>query len=382
MTPGARVAAAIDIIDQVNDGRAAEQALTRWARASRFAGSGDREAVRDHVYDVIRNRRTYAAFGGGETGRALMLGQSRANDADLDALFSGVGHAPEAVTAQERGRFGTPTSKDIWNLPDWLIPLFKADLGDDGLGVAEQLARRAPITLRVNVARISVSEAAERLAAEGIKTIPNPRANAALTVIDGTRRIRGSDSYKDGLIELQDASSQAMVEGLPEVRNALDYCAGGGGKALAMAARGWDVTVHDSDSARMKDIPARSARAGVTLTWFDPSNPGLFDLVLCDVPCSGSGSWRRAPETKWSLKQDDITALNHTQADVISHAKEHVRVGGYLVYATCSIFAQENNAQIERFKESDQAWTIIHAFQWDVSSEGDGFYVAHLRREV
>ena len=165
MTPGARIAAAMDILGDMSEGMAAEQALTRWARRSRFAGSKDRAAIRDHVFDLLRQRRSAAHFGKGDSPRALMTGLLHQQGADLGALFNGQGHAPEPLSPEE-AEFPPPPTEDgiLWNLPDWLVPEFESALGPSAEPTALALQQRAPVTLRVNHARADRDAVRERLA--------------------------------------------------------------------------------------------------------------------------------------------------------------------------------------------------------------------------
>jgi len=384
MTPGARVAAAIEILDRIQSGQPAEQALTRWARANRFAGSGDRAAIRDHVYDVLRNRRSDACLGGGKTGRSLMIGRLRAQDAEIADLFNGVGHAPEQLSVAEKSAGETPQEKeDIWNLPLWLVNAFSQSLGKRAESTARALAMRAPVTLRVNTRKTGVPEAQAHLQQEGIDTTENPRAETALTITKSPRRLRNSPIYLNGLVELQDGSSQAAIAGVEGMGTALDFCAGGGGKALALAASGWHVTAHDVDANRMRDIPARALRGGHDIALCpseDIKRAGTFDLVFCDAPCSGSGTWRRSPEAKWALTPERLQDLVKLQAQVLDEAQDHVAPKGQLVYATCSVLKEENEAQIHAFLARNTRWQATHIQRWDVDDWGDGFFVAHMSR--
>ena len=339
MTPGARVAAAIEILDTWNDGMAAEQALTRWARRSRFAGSKDRAAIRDHVFDVLRCRRSAAHAGNGESGRALMLGLLRLQDIDPDPLFDGAGHAPSPLTPSERIQPAAAQSEGArWDLPDWLIPLFEESLNEKAFSTAQALRERAPVTLRVNLSKCAPQDAAERLRVEGVETRPNSLCEAAFTVTEGARKIRNSQTYLDGMVELQDASSQAATASVPQARRVLDYCSGGGGKALALAARSdTHVFAHDIDPKRMRDLPERARRADVDiplLSTLDLKGEAPFDMVFCDAPCSGSGAWRRAPEGKWSLTQSRLGELRTIQDQILDLAATYVSDSGTLVYAT------------------------------------------------
>ena len=383
MTPGARVAAATEIIDAIAGGRAAEQALTRWARNSRFAGSKDRAALRDHVFDVLRNWRSDAVRGGGDTGRARMIGRLRDLGIEPADMFTGQGHAPSVLTEEEKASGDMPeTPGDLWNLQDWLVPHFKESLGEDAERTAMALATRAPVTLRVNRTRSTVDQAQAALLSEGVSTVRNTRAETALTVTEGARRVRLSQAFADGLIELQDASSQAAVAGFQQAGRALDFCSGGGGKALALAAQGWAVTAHDIDPERMRDLPARAARGGHSIDICPPDKVGAagqFHLVFCDAPCSGSGTWRRTPDAKWALTQDRLTALQQMQADVLDTAVAHVAPGGVLAYATCSVLAVENAVQVSAFCARHPGWRVVSTRTWPVDEDGDGFYLACLQ---
>ncbi|MEL6313568.1 MAG: RsmB/NOP family class I SAM-dependent RNA methyltransferase, partial [Pseudomonadota bacterium] len=164
MTPGARISAAIAVLDQVLSGMAAEQALTRWARQARYAGSKDRAAVRDHVFQALRCRRSYAAWGGGMNGRAIMIGAIRVQDGDPETLFSGEGHAPAPLSPEERTR-ARPNLSDaeMADLPDWVWSVFQEDLGPRALETATAQKARAPIALRVNESMNTVPQAIEML---------------------------------------------------------------------------------------------------------------------------------------------------------------------------------------------------------------------------
>jgi 16S rRNA (cytosine967-C5)-methyltransferase len=381
MTPAARLSAAIGILDRILAGSPAEQALTNWGRASRFAGSGDRNAVRDLVFDALRCRRSFAALGGGETGRGLILGGLRSAGQDPESFFTGEGHAPAPLTSADAGQ--TPEGYAAHDLPDWLGPRMEQDLGADFRAFAEALRHRAPVFLRVNTARCALSDAQAALAAEGIETVPHPLSPTALQVTGGARKVAGSAAYADGMVELQDAASQAVVDALPlaDGQRVLDYCAGGGGKTLAMAARArLKLFAHDADPRRMRDLPARAKRAGARVTLTEAPQ-GPFDLVLADAPCSGSGSWRRAPEGKWLLTPERLEAVIAVQAQILDRITALVGPGGVLAYATCSLLRAENEAQIAAFQARSPGWSLTSQRRLTPLDGGDGFFVAVLRRD-
>lgn len=386
MTPAARVQAAVEVLDDILQGAAAEQALTRWARRSRFAGSKDRRAVRDHVYQVLRARRSYAALGGALTGRGLMIGLLRAGRGPLDALFSGEGYGPAPLTDEEKT--GTPLadSRAKWNLPDWLIDAFQTSLGEEARQQATALTERAPVMLRVNLRKISRREAVEALARDGIVARPDGIADTALLVEDGAARIGASVSYRSGLVELQDGASQAAMAQLevPPGAKVLDYCAGGGGKTLALAARHdarWFA--HDVDRRRMGDLAPRAARAGVSVTELASEtlmSAAPFGLILCDAPCSGSGTWRRTPDAKWALTPARLDELVALQARILDEAAGLVAKDGRLAYLTCSVLDVENEKQIQSFMRRNSSWNSVSRMRWPISGSGDGFFLAQLVR--
>ena len=383
MTPAARVAAAIEILDMIGDGLPAEQVLTRWGRGNRFAGSKDRAAIRDHVFDVLRVRRSAAWLGNAATGRGLMIGLLRLQGIDPATLFTGEGHAPAPLMDHEMQLpEGEMPDADAWNLPDWLTERFAEGLGDAAAETAQKLQGRAPVSLRVNVAKTNTSDAILMLKEAGVEVVENPLSATALTVVEGSRRIRNTPAYMDGFVELQDASSQAVVDALPKAGRVLDYCAGGGGKALAIAARGANaVFAHDIDVGRMRDLPLRAARAEAEITQLEGSDLatfGPYDLVLVDAPCSGSGSWRRAPEAKWRLTPEQLAQTADLQDSILDAAAALVAEGGTLVYATCSILPDENQQRVAAFLARNNGWVCTWEKTFEVSDLGDGFYSAHL----
>lgn len=381
MTPGARVSAAIEVLDRIRGGEPAEKALTNWARGARYAGSKDRAALRDHVFSVLRCWRSCAARGGGADGRALMLGSLRGQGINPDEVFTGEGHAPARLTETERVA-AVPDSAAARDLPDWLWPQFEASLGPTAEAAAAALRQRAPIMLRVNARRATREAALARLAAEGVVAQPVDIAKTALQVLEGERKITTSQCYADGWIELQDGSSQAAMEVLdvPEGARVLDYCAGGGGKALALAARvDGAFFAHDAAPQRMRDLPVRAARAGAEVRLVTQPE-GSFDVVLCDAPCSGSGTWRRNPEAKWALTPTRLTELTEIQRQILSEAASLVAPGGLLAYATCSVLDAENQEVIGRFSRDHPEWALQGGQRWPISEAGDGFYLAQLRR--
>ncbi|MEP2532557.1 RsmB/NOP family class I SAM-dependent RNA methyltransferase [Shimia sp.] len=382
MTPAARVQTAIEILDDVLAGKPAEKALTGWARRSRYAGSKDRAAVRDHVYDALRRRNSAAALGGGLSGRAVMIGLLRQEGVDLDTLFTGPPYAPEPLKVSET-EFAVETVP--LDVPDWLVEPLRASLGAVFDESMRYLKQRAPVGLRVNLQKTTRSAAQAALQENGIETRAASKAESGLLVTLGARKIAQSPAYRDGLVELQDVSSQSAVEAIPlcDGMSVLDYCAGGGGKLLAMAGRARGrFYAHDALAHRMRDLPSRADRAGVKVVLIEePAQHAPYDLVFCDVPCSGTGTWRRTPDSKWRFTQPDLDKLLELQQQILSDASELVKPKGTLVYATCSILLDENSVQIAQFLKNHPEWRLAKDCQLPICTDSDGFYFATLTRD-
>ena len=386
MTPAARIAAAAAILDQVLAGSSAEQTLTAWARKSRFAGSGDRAAVRDFVFDALRRKRSLAWLGGAETGRGLMLGALRAVGQDPIAYFTGGKHdlpplsATESAAPDPIDHAPDPVRHDV---QDWLWPLVGDALGDTSQANLTALQSRAPVFLRVNTAKTTPAEAIAELRTDEIIAIPSSLSPSALVVTGNPRRIKNSSAYRTGLVELQDAASQAVVDVIvPYARSksVLDYCAGGGGKALHLAASGAArVVAHDANPDRMRDIPVRAVRGGHKIS-VSQSPKGQFDCVLLDVPCSGSGAWRRQPEAKWRLTPERLAELNGIQDEILQEAVKHVSEDGVLAYVTCSFLRPENDERIDAFCARHPEFETVERRQFTPLDGGDGFFVVVLKR--
>lgn len=382
MTPAARLSAAITVLDSILAGQGAEQALTGWGRVNRYAGSGDRAAVRDLVFDALRCKRSFAALGGGISGRGLVLGGQRAAGAGGEALFTGEGHAPARLGPEDTGR--APDALEALDCPEWLAPALQDSLGVRFAGEMQALRHRAAVYLRVNLGKASRERAQQLLAAEGIATEFVQDVKTALCVAENARKIAGSKVFLEGLVELQDAASQAVVLELPlrEGMRVLDCCAGGGGKTLALAALGgFVIFAHDAAPRRMQDLPARAARAGAAVTILENLDLSeRYDVILADAPCSGSGSWRRDPQGKWALTPGRLAELVGVQAGILDRMAPLVAPGGVLAYATCSLLRDENESQAEAFLARNPGWLLQKQRRFFPSDGADGFFLAIFAR--
>jgi 16S rRNA (cytosine967-C5)-methyltransferase len=349
MTPAARVQAAIEILDEViaaakGGGAAADTIVSRYFATRRYAGSKDRRAVREHVYRAIR---AWPRPPG--SGREAMLGLAVA-EPELALLFDGSPHGP--APAAEPGK--DPGGGIV---PDWLARRFDPAVAPDEWPA---LLGRAPLDLRVNRLRGTREDALAELAGAE----PSPLSPLGLRLPDGTR-VEEEPAWNAGLVEIQDEGSQLLALACTAApgMTVVDLCAGAGGKTLALAAemanRG-RLIASDTDRGRLSRMPPRLARAGAGIVEPRLLNPGAeraaladlagaADLVLVDAPCSGTGTWRRNPELRWRLTAERLGPLVKLQAYLLDLAVELVRPGGIVVYAVCSLLAEEGRGQAEAF---------------------------------
>jgi 16S rRNA (cytosine967-C5)-methyltransferase len=351
MIPAARVQAAIEILDQViaaarDGGPAADTLVARYFATRRYAGSKDRRAVRDFVYGAIRG-----AAERPQSGRAAML-RLAASEPDLLALFDGSAHGPAPARPDEIAPAGASAA-----IPAWLGARLDPVLAEDALPA---LMGRAPLDLRVNTLKASREEVVANLP----DAAPTPLSPLGLRLPDGFR-VEETQAWSAGLVEIQDEGSQLLALACAAAPGTIvvDLCAGAGGKTLALAAEMKDegrLIASDTDRGRLSRMAPRLQRAGVSIVETRLLDPGreqetLHDLagganlVLVDAPCSGTGTWRRNPELRWRLTPERLRRFVEAQARLLDIAATLVGPGGHLVYAVCSILAEEGRGQADSF---------------------------------
>ncbi len=386
----ARYGTAIGLLDQIVAGAPAERVLTSWARANRYAGSKDRAAVRDIVFSALRGLKCYQTIGDGHDGRAVVLGMLLARGMDPNTVFTGLTYAPDSLNSQEEAVVNSAPrdTASVFDVPDWTIAPLRRVLGPEFEATMLALVSRAPVDLRVNLAKATPDQATTSLSNDGIEVEATQLTKSGLRVLSGERGVARSNAYLGGHVELQDAGSQAVVEALPldQVTTVLDYCAGGGGKSLALASlmrgRG-QITAYDASSDRLKNLIERADRAGadIKIAKNDPARSARsYDMVLLDVPCSGSGAWRRNPDGKWKFGPDDLAALVKLQAEILAKTAPLVAMSGCLAYITCSLLAQENEDQILHFLAQNGGWHLDHQTRFPLGEQSDGFFIALMSK--
>jgi 16S rRNA (cytosine967-C5)-methyltransferase len=350
MTPAARVQAAIELLDEIilaarEAGPAADTLIARYFKTRRYAGSKDRRAVRDLVYRAIRRS--------GErppSGRAAMLGLAE-GDENVRVSFDGSSHGPVPPTEGEAPWPASPA-------PSWLSGRFDPLVDDADLAA---LLERAPLDLRVNRLKGGRGEALAALP----EARPTPLSPLGLRLQEGFP-VEDHPVWASGLVEVQDEGSQllSLACGAAPGMVVVDLCAGAGGKTLALAAEmanQGQLIASDVDRARLSRLRPRLDRAGAHIVesrLLDPGREreslsdlvGKADIVLVDAPCSGTGTWRRNPETRWRIDENRLARLVNLQSHLLDLAVELTRVGGQLVYAVCSLLAEEGRRQAESFE--------------------------------
>lgn len=423
MRDGGRLAAAIDVLTEIETRhRPVRLALKSWGDAARYAGAKDRAWVSGLVLDVLRRRRSLGWRMGDEGVRAAALGAlAFVWDWPLERIAEAAGdepHGPGPLTDAERQALEHP--RDLaeapapirGDYPDWLEAGLERAFGGNRVAEAQALAQRAPVDLRVNRLKTGPGKALKALQplparATGVLLealrIDAPQADERAAAVEAM------PAFVKGWIEVQDLGSQIAAACAGEVKGkqVLDLCAGGGGKTLALAAAmesTGQIYAYDSDARRLTDTIRRAERAGVrNLQVRSPVKPdalkgldGRMDLVFVDAPCSGSGSWRRHPDTKWRLTPQALERRTADQDGVLDQAVQFLKPGGRIVYVTCSVLPEEDEDRVAAFLARHPEFAVRpatddpnlmgyltpdHYLRLSPRSAGtDGFFVAVLEK--
>lgn len=383
MKSAGRIAAAIEILSDIDTRRRpAQDALKDWGLSHRFAGSGDRAAIGNLVFDALRWRLSSAYRMDEETPRAVVLStlshRWNMSPNELSTLFYGDKHAPDTLTDDELHNLANDTLDEApdWvkaDVPAWTSESFQSNFDDDWVKEASALAARAPIDLRVNTAKANRDKVLSALSKFSPTVTTLSPLGIRLNPGDGFKRapnVMVEAGYQKGWFEIQDEASQiaALMVFAQKGEQVLDYCAGAGGKTLALSdAMGNSGQIHayDSDRQRLAPIYERLKRAGARNVQVHAADQDLstlkerMDRVLIDAPCTGSGVWRRRPDAKWRLTEQAMEKRLGEQATVLMRGAEFVRKGGYLLYVTCSVFPEENELQVASFLERDKRFQLI-----------------------
>ncbi len=425
MTPPARLEAAIALLDAIDAApkRPADAVANDFFRERRYIGSGDRRAVSERVWRVLRSARRLAWWTGKDAPRLMVAASLLTEGWTLSGVADSYAGGRFGPAGLERGEYNalrriegqTLDHPDMeapvrFEMPDWLYPRMQARFGDRLAEEMAALQEPAPLDLRVNLLKGTREEARAALAAEGLEAKPTPISPWGLR-IEGRRLVTSGAAFQSGLIEIQDEGSQviaALTDARPGMR-VVDWCAGAGGKTLALAAamgnRG-QIVACDVSGSRLDGAVRRLRRAGVNNVERHLVVPGdkwakrraaAFDRVLVDAPCTGTGTWRRNPDARARLTETDLLELTRKQAAILDTASTLVRPGGRLIYGTCSLLGEENEEQVAAFLTRHPDFTLMPLAQaWLVEGGGaldgemlsltparngtDGFFAAVLGR--
>jgi 16S rRNA (cytosine967-C5)-methyltransferase len=396
-----RVQAAIDVLHEVlTRHRPASEALKDWGKAHRFAGSSDRHAIGTLVYDGLRQRSFAAAQGGADDARHIILGVLRSDWGmsveDIAALADGQ-HGPVALTDDDVLALSAKPQNLPWhvmaNVPEWLAPVFEAQFGKGAAQEGLAFSHRAPIDVRVNTLKSDPLKL--RAVLSTYSPMPGPWVNTSLRIAAPGQdqkhvNVEADPAHGMGFFEVQDTASQiaAALTGVKPGEIVADICAGAGGKTLALAAlmqNQGQLLAHDVDKHRLRPIFERVMRAGATcVEVVSADNAAVmrdesFDCVVVDAPCSGTGTWRRKPETKWKLTRKTLDVRLTEQRLVLERGAKLVKRGGRLCYFTCSLLPEENIEQVKAFLKGHPGFRLVpYGEQWaqtigsNVPRSGDG----------
>ena len=410
MTPAARLAVSIELLAAIDAAqrKPADAVANGFFRDRRFIGSGDRRSVSERTWRILRTRRRLSWWlerAGLRANPRMLAAASLLTEgwslSGLDQAFSGGQYGPSHLTPDERAALAGLADHTLDHphmpgavraeVPDWIFPRLLARFGDDLDAEMAAMEQPAPLDLRVNLLKSSTGQAAAALAEEGIEAAPTAISPWGLRVA-GRRPVTTGPAFRQGLVEIQDEGSQvvaALVGARPEMRVA-DWCAGAGGKTLAMAMamqnRG-HIAACDVSAPRLDGAVQRLRRAGIHNVerhlleagdkWAK-RRAGTFDRVLVDAPCTGTGTWRRNPDGRLRLREIDLQELVAKQQDILQRAARLVRVGGRLVYATCSLLTDENEDQVRRFLDASGEFTVVPlraAWPFEGAPPSNGLYL-------
>ena len=400
MRRDSRANAAIFILDEFLAGQNLNAILAKWSKANRYAGSSDRESIRDIVFDILRVKKTLTFILNKEkqliNGRALVLLHSVHYSLPLNDIFTGQKYGPDKLNnyenefseiAKENNERGFEV---VDNIPDFLLDEFERSLGSKFNNVMRLLEKRGPVSIRVNAHKSNVSSILEVLSSEGIEGKIAKKVRYGIKIIGNPRRLTQIQAFKDGYFEVQDLHSQKTIEGLPIKENTkiLDYCAGAGGKILNIASLlkgNGRFFVHDLDKKKLIEADLRAKRAGIKLKRLNAhsmeKHHSSFDYILADVPCSGSGTWRRNPQQKWRITPYTLEEILNRQITILNEVKDLIKKNGFLFYITCSLLKIENEEVVDDFLIQNKNFSLLNKENITIDAQGDGFFCAVLQKK-
>lgn len=431
MRDGARIQTAIEILTRIKENNTPmDNSLRDYLKPRRYIGAKDRKYIVEMVYDIVRST---ARLGWwldkmevADTPRARVLAFlafSGLSEHDITIRFVEDNHCPGEMTLEELSFIQALIGKTLTHddmpdavkceCPEWATDDLQKLWGDDFVAQMDAMLTPAPMDLRVNTLKLDVEQAKNSLAKDDVETIETPYAPHGLRSVGDKPYMSATKAFHRGFVEIQDEGSQliAHVCGVEPTMRVLDFCAGGGGKTLALAAKMEGkgiIFAMDNSTKRLDKGRRRYKKAGVhnveVRSLEDEKNrkwlrrqKGAMDVVLVDAPCSSSGTWRRNPDLRWNFYGPSMEEILVLQAEILERVADKVKVGGRLVYATCSLFNSENEDQVSAFLKNHPDYKLLPMV--DIWPEGtpcpvtgdclrltpkdhetDGFFTAVLER--
>lgn len=395
----------------------ADSVLSRYFRDMREIGARDRAFVAEAVYGVLRRKRTLERLCGPEasTRQLILAWLARIEGTTLRQLGEGLHGRDTDYFTEIKGReAGEMSLAETADLPDWLAERLLAVMSaEDVVALAQSLNRPAPLDLRVNTLKLDRDALVARLQADGIGCAPG-RFSPSSVRLEGKPALQKHPLFLDGSFEVQDEGSQLLGYLLQPKRGEMvaDFCAGAGGKTLLLGAlmrNSGRLYAFDVSDKRLSKLKPRMARSGLSnvhpVVIASENDPrvkrlaGKLDRVLVDAPCSGLGTLRRNPDLKWRQSPEALAELTVKQAAILASAARLVKPGGRLVYATCSLLPEENEAIVAAFLAANDSFAPLNA-QEVLAKQGitiecgeqlhltprshdtDGFFAAVLERKA
>ncbi|MEZ5939617.1 MAG: RsmB/NOP family class I SAM-dependent RNA methyltransferase [Hyphomonadaceae bacterium] len=376
MRDGGRIDAAIQVLRDVLEHRTpVKDAVRDWGKRARYAGARDRAWVSGLVLDALRRRNSIQHAMEAEGARPLAIGALKHawgwDVRKIEEAFRD-DHAPAKLSGAEREALllapdPAAPAHVRGDFPEWLSPMMERAFGPDLVPEAMAMAERAPVDLRINTLKSDAEKAGRALESVKARRVPelvNGFRIPAPEAVDRGQNVEAIPAFSKGWVEVQDMGSQiaAAASCAAPGEQALDYCAGGGGKTIAMAAmmdNSGQIFSHDIDGRRLSALIPRLNRAGVrNVQLRHPKDSArlddldhAMDLVMIDAPCTGTGTWRRRPDAKWRLQPNALDRRRQDQAEILRTACNYVKPGGRLIYVTCSFLMEENEDQVAGFLE-------------------------------
>lgn len=429
MRPAAQLQATIELLDEIAETHyPADRIMAGYFKQRRYIGSKDKAAISENLYTVLRNRLSFEYILNskdlGVHSRMLVALLLKMDDGDLYNTFNGEKYSPKRLRPGQLERFdeldlnviGTAPLHVRLNVPEWVAPKLESALGDRFEAEMAATNQRAATDIRVNTLQSTVEQVEHALSSVGYVAHRTKLSPWGIR-FESRVALFGLKAFKQGWFEIQDEGSQllALLSDVKAGNKVVDFCAGAGGKTLALAAmmeNKGSIYACDVHTKRLEQLSKRAKRAGVHNVrthvlssendkWVK-QHKGIADVVLIDAPCTGTGTWRRSPDSRWNLTQESLDNLVALQQSILQSAQRLVKPGGRLLYATCSLLEEENEQQVAKFlgenesfsaedfelppsmlDNSDQFQLKGHQLRTFPAMTGtDGFFVASLRKQA